>query len=424
MKTLLKNAILLSGSKAEIAIEDKIITYIGEKAPEEKYDETVDCRGGLVMPGLYNIHTHAAMTLFRGYGEDLPLQEWLNDRIFPAEDRLTNKSVYDASMLACAEMIRSGTVGFTDMYFFCDQTCKAAVETGLKANISRCIVSFDPTEDFANDYRFSEAKALFAEYHNAADGRIKIDSSIHAEYTNVTGMVRAVADYSAKVGARVQLHLSETEKEHMECIARHGVTPARFFADNGLFDVPVTAAHCVWVSEEDMMLLREKGVTVAHNPNSNLKLGSGIAPVTKMMANGLNIGLGTDGTASNNRLDIFREMYTAAILHKGATRDPSMMKAEEVIAMATRNGAIAQGRYDSGRLEKGCRADVILVDLDSVNNVPCYEPKYAAVYSTDSNDVRMTMVDGKILYLDGEYRTLDIEKVKYEMRNTVAHYFD
>ena len=215
MKILFINAVTREYGDVCISVEDSFIKYIGKEIPDGRYDRVIDCRRNLIMPALYNCHTHAAMTLFRGYGEDMPLQQWLEERIFPAEDRLTDRAVYVSSQLAAAEMIRNGIVSFTDMYFFCDQTAKAVIESGMKANIGRSIVSFDDSADPAADSRFAEAKALFSEYNNAGEGRVKIDMSLHAEYTNVAGMVRAVSDYAAEVGANMHIHLSETQKEQI-----------------------------------------------------------------------------------------------------------------------------------------------------------------------------------------------------------------
>ncbi len=426
MNILLKNALLSDGSIGCAATTGKRIAYIGAEAgltADTRFDEVIDCGRSLLLPGLYNCHTHAAMTLFRGYGEDLPLQSWLNDRIFPAEDRLTDEAVYVASLWAIAEMLRGGIVSFSDMYMFCPQTARAALETGIKANISRSLVSFDPDADFRTDFRFLESKSLFEAYNGADDGRILIDMSLHAEYTNVGRAVEFLSDYAAQVKTGMHVHLSETEREHAECIARHGVTPARFFADRGAFDVPATAAHCVWVSAEDRALLAEKGVSAAHNPTSNLKLGSGVMPLPAMLRAGVNVTLGTDGAASNNTLDLFKEMHLAAILHKGVEHDTTNTPAAEILRMATANGAIAQHRPDCGRLEAGCRADLILVDMDSINNIPSYDPIYTAIYSARSTDVRLTMADGKILYRDGEFTTIDFEKLKQDMRDVCARYF-
>ncbi|MBE6564155.1 MAG: amidohydrolase [Ruminococcaceae bacterium] len=424
MKYLFENACVLGYGKAFLATDGEWITYIGKERPQGEFDQIKDMRSRLLIPGLYNTHCHCAMSLFRGYGEDMPLQSWLNDRIFPAEDRLTDKAVYGASLLSIAEMIQNGIVSFSDMYFFCDQTAKAVAESGIKANLSRSIVSFDENEVPATSVRYQEGVALHREWHGAEHGRIRVDMSVHAEYTNVARMCRAVADYAKENKLGVQLHLSETEKEHNDCLKKRGITPLVFFEQTGLLDVPVTAAHCVYVSDEDMALIREKNVTAAHNPVSNLKLASGVMRLPDMLERGINVTLGTDGSASNNTLDILKEMYIASILQKGITRKADGIASAEMVKMATLNGACAQGRENSGRLAVGYRADIVALDLDALNNIPLYDPLHTLLYSANASNVCMTMVDGSILYENGEFTTLDIEQIKYNMKDICLHYFD
>lgn len=424
MKYLLKNAKLLSGETACVVTDGAYITYVGAQPSEDSYDRIIDCTDRLLMPGLYNCHTHAAMTLFRGYGEDMPLDRWLHEKIFPAEDLLTSRAVYNASMLAIAEMIRGGTVSFSDMYFFCDDTARAVAESGIKANISRSITSFDPDIDMSRDRCFDEAKALYSEWNNAEDGRIKIDISLHAEYTNVPRACIEVGKYAAEHGANLHIHLSETESEHEQCKERHGgLTPAAFFEQCGCFEAPVTAAHCVWVEDGDIELLARHGATAIYIPVSNLKLGSGVMPLAKLLDGGVNVALGTDGTASNNVLDIFKEMHVGAIVQKGFTRDPSRIGAGDMLRAATVAGAHAQQRGDCGEIAVGRRADIILLDLGALNNIPYYDLRYTAVYSANSSNVTMTMVDGRILYEDGEFTTVDIEKIIHDMREECGNYF-
>ena len=408
-----------------ILVKDKIIAYIGKYIPTESGEvRVIEGNGNLVLPAFYNTHCHSAMTLFRGYGDDLPLQRWLEERIFPAEDRLTSESVYYGSMVAIAEMIRNGTVSFSDMYFFLDDTARAVEESGVKANLSRSIVSFDPEIDCENDSRIKEAIDVFDRWHGKADGRIKIDMSLHAEYTNVEKCCRYVGALAKEKGVGLQVHISETAKEHDECIARHGVTPTKFLLDCGVLDVPVTAAHCVWVDDEDIAIMAEKGVSAVHNPVSNLKLGSGVMPLGKMLSAGVNVCLGTDGVASNNRLDILREMQTAAVLHKGIMLDPTATTASQMPKLATRNGAIAQGRADCGEIRIGARADLILIDRTSVHNMPCFDDYAMLCYSAERSDVLMTMVDGRILYQNGTYTLIDEERLRYDAQKVFAHYFD
>ncbi len=429
MKTILKNVTLLPEYGFEskwlyVVVKDRKITEITEKMPDSAGCDVVECHGNLLIPAFYNAHCHAAMTLFRGYGEDLPLSRWLEERIFPAEERLTYQSVLVATKLAIAEMLRNGIASFSDMYMFEDAVADAVLETGIKANLSRSFVSFDPTADIRRDARFEEFLSLAKNYHHADGDRILVDMSLHAEYTNTPLTCKTVAEYASAEGFGMQIHLSETEKEHLECMGRHGKTPSQFFSDLGVFDVPTTAAHCVWVSDADIEILANKRVSVAHNPVSNLKLGSGVMPLAKMQAAGVNVALGTDGVASNNRLDVLREMQTAAILHKGITRDPAITRAEDMLPLATRNGALAQGRHDAGRVEVGMRADLVLIDRHSIHNMPTYDDYAMLAYSADRADVLLTMVDGRILYRNGEYTLIDEERLKREAREVFAHYFD
>lgn len=423
MTNLFKNAEIIDVGTSNVVTDGKYISYIGKEPYDGKCDRVINCKNKFLLPGLYNCHTHAAMTLFRGYGEDMPLMEWLNNRIFPAEELLTDHAVYTASKFAIAEMLRGGIVSFSDMYFFCDETARAVSETGIKANLSRAVTSFDENIDMNTDVRFAEAKSLFERWNNSSDGRIKIDMAIHAEYTNVEKACRAVAEYASEKQTGLHIHLSETENEHRECIERHGKTPARFFADCGCFDVPVNAAHCVWVDDSDIDLMADKHVTAVYNPVSNLKLGSGVMPVKKLIDRGVRVALGTDGAASNNTLNIFKEMHIGAILQKGISRDPLGVKANHMIEAATVSGAMAQRREKCGELSVGCCADLTVVDLETLNNIPVYDLRHTAVYSASADNVVLTMVDGNILYENGEFTTIDEEKLKYDMRNECGSYF-
>ena len=430
MTTLIRNVKLLEeygfGTKTvAVVVEDGKYTYVGEAEPRIRVDEIIDGKGNLFIPAFYNTHCHAAMTLFRGYGEDLPLDRWLNEKIFPAEDKLTPRSVNVATKLAIAEMLSNGVASFSDMYMFMDEVAEAVLETGIKANLSRSIVSFAESDNIANDSRFLESVKLVKDYNGAGSGRLKIDMSLHAEYTNTEQMSRFIAEYTRENGLGMQVHISETEKEHRECMARRGGrTPIEFFRDCGLLDSRTTAAHCVYLTDNDINIIKEKKVSVAHNPVSNLKLGSGVMGLRKMLDKGVNVTLGTDGVASNNNLDVLKELQYAVLLGKGISRQPESVTAAEMFPLATRNGAIAQGREDCGEIKIGYKADAVLVNLDSVNNIPSYGYYTTLAYSAKSSDVLMTMVDGEILYKNGEYKTIDIEKLKFEAKDVINHYFD
>lgn len=291
-----------------------------------------------------------------------------------------------------------------------------AVASGIRANLCRPVQSFDVNEKYSDNFRAKQSIELFREYHGAADGRIRIDFAIHAEYTSFPHIIEAYSADCKALGGRMHLHLSETSREHEECIKKYNKTPAEWFLALGTFDSPTAAAHCVAVSDSDLEILMSKNVSVIHNPTSNLKLGSGFAPIPKMLDMGINVTLGTDGAASNNNLNMLEEMHLASIMHNGYTHDPVLMKPAEILKMATANGARLQGRDNTGSLEVGKKADIIAFDLDKPHLIPNFDPLALMTYAIQGSDVCMTMVDGKILYENGEYLTLDEEKIRYEVK--------
>ena len=415
MKTVIKNVYIPGkAEKVNVLVEDKKIKAISES--EIVAEHVIDGGENLLIPGFYNAHCHAAMTVFRGLSDDVPLDVWLFEHIFPAEDKLNGDIVKYGTTLAIAEMLAGGIVSFSDMYFFPQQIAEAVIESGIKSNIARGYTSNENTTP-ENDIKLHEMQKLVADFNGYDDGRIITEACIHAEYTNVDRCVRHMAEYAKENRLGLQVHISETEKEHKECIERHGMTPIAYFEKLGILDVPVCAAHCVYVDDNDLKIMKDKGVSVAHNPVSNLKLASGVMPIKKMLAAGINVALGTDGAASNNQLDMFREMQTALLIHKGVNRESTLLSAKQAFEMATKNGAVAQRRFDCGEIAVGKRADLVLIDLNAVNNVPIYDTYSMLGYSAKSSNVLMTMVDGKVLYEKGEYKTIDIEKVKYEVKN-------
>ena len=431
MKLLLKNCDILSTENGEfslikngfLGINGAIIDYIGKEKPSEKYDVEKDMSRKLLAPGLVNCHGHTPMVLLRGIGSDLPLKEWLFDKMMPIEERLTADDVRVGNLLALLEMISCGTTSYSDMYFEPQTAVENAVTAGIRTNLCRPVQCFDSNEKYSDSLRAKESAELFKAYNGAADGRITIDCAIHAEYTNFPHIVEAYSAECKELGARMQLHLSETKNEHEECIRKYGKTPAEWFWELGTFDAPSYAAHCVWVSDSDIEILKEKNVTVVHNPTSNLKLGSGFAPVPKMLEMGINVALGTDGAASNNNLNMMEEMHLAAIMHNGYTNDPVLMKPVEILKMATANGAKAQGREDTGELSVGKRADIIAFDMDKPHMMPAFDVMALLAYSAQGSDVCMTMVDGKILYENGEFLTLDKEKIRWELKETLKRIY-
>ncbi len=400
-----------------VLIEGEVIKYIGKTMPDGYVGEIYEGKGKLLMSGFYNSHAHSPMTLMRGYGENLALQEWLNERIFPFEDKLDSHSVYWGTTLAMAESIRFGIVSSSDMYYFIDDMAGAVIDSGAKANISRAIVHFDDSDVWQLP-SMKEMARTFEAYHNKAGGRIRMDMSIHAEYTSNPMAVEAVSSYAKDKGANMHIHVSETRLEHEECkLRRNGMTPVEYFDSLGALDVPTTAAHCVWIEENDLQILKERNVTVAVNGVSNMKLASGVCNVPKLLAMGINVGIGTDSVASNNSLNFFEEMKVFAMASKMAFADPRAVTPTETLRAATVAGAAGQGRFDCGRIEEGCKADLIVIDIDRPNMYPVHNMLNNLVYSASGSDVVLTMVDGQVLYRDGEYKTIDIERTIYEVEN-------
>lgn len=396
-----------------VGIEGEKITYISKEAPKRGFGRVYDGTGKLLMSGFVNTHAHSPMALMRGYGENMALQDWLNKKIFPFEAKLTGDAVYWATMLAMAESVRFGIVSTTDMYYFSEDMVRAIAESGTKNNLSRSITCFDDSELWELESA-KEMKSLFETYHNAEGGRIKVDMSIHAEYTSTPKIVRQMAEYTSSIGANMHVHLSETQSEHEECKARHGMTPAAYFNRLGLFDTPTTAAHCVWIEGEDFEILKEKGVTVASNPVSNMKLASGVCNVPKLLDMGINVSLGTDSVASNNSLNYIEEMKYFATAAKERVKDPTAVTPKQALRAATSSGAQSQGRSDTGVLARGKKADLIVLDISGPHMHPVHSLINNLVYSASGSDVVLTMADGKILYENGKYFTIDLERAVYE----------
>lgn len=400
-----------------VGIEGNRIDYIGEQKPEKDYGSVYNGKGKLLMSGFYNAHGHSAMTLMRGYGENMSLQDWLNKRIFPFEANLDGEAVYWGTLLAMAESIRYGIVSTTDMYYFCDDMIRAVLDAGCKNNMGRGVVNFTDQDLYQID-AFREMKSTFENFHGAGDGKILVDMSLHAEYTSNPKTVLQIAEYTRSIGANMHVHVSETKGEHEECKARHqGQTPVAYLNNLGLFDTPTTAAHCVWIEGDDFRILKEKGVTVASNPISNLKLASGVCNVPKLLKEGIRVAIGTDSVASNNSLNFIEEMKVFAISSKQKYEDPTAVTPEETLLAATLSGALSQGRKDSGSLKAGYKADLIVLDIDQPHMVPIYHLANNLVYSASGSDIVLTMVDGRILWQDGEYKTIDIEKTMAEAQN-------
>ena len=408
-----------------VGVEGSTISYVGAEEPEDpqRFGRRFDGRGKLLMNAFYNTHAHTPMTLLRGYAENQPLQQWLSETVWPFERNMDRDKGhhYWGCMLSQAEMLRYGVVGYTDMYFATVERCQAAIEVGMKANHCDSGTLRSEEVDYDTLPVAQVNRELFADYHGAADGRIRIDMCVHAEYTTAKGIIERCVIEAKEHSAGIHLHLSETRSEHEECKARHnGMSPTAWFDSLGVFDVPVTAAHCTWVEPDDIEVLVRKGVNVSLNPASNMKLASGFAPVVALLDAGVNCSLGTDGMASNNTHNILQSAYLLACSQKGNALDPSIITPKQVLQMLTVNGARAQGRADSGVLAPGKKADLVVIDIDTPWMCPVHDMATNLIYSANGADVVLTMCDGAVLYENGEYATIDIERVKHEVRRSVG----
>ncbi len=395
------------------------ISYLGKNPPPEaeKPEKIIDATGMVLMPGLINCHTHLPMTILRGYADDYELQTWLNDHIFPREARLDDRTVKAAALLGIAECLQFGVTSVSDMYDHVDAIAEAVAESGIKANLSRGTTMFLGDEfDFETFPACRELVETHQRWDGFDEGRIRVDVSIHAEYTSTYQLWDALSEYAINEGLRMQVHLSETKKEHEACLERYGLTPAQLLDCHHVFDAPAIAAHCVWLTEEDMGLLARRHVSAAHCPVSNLKLASGVADVPAMVRAGMNVCLGTDGTASNNNLDLFEEIKLAALLAKEKHHDPTALGAEAALMMATVCGARAQGREkECGMVKLGMDADLILVDFTRPHLMPCHSVLSNLAYAARGSDVCLTMVRGKVLYAGGKFPTIDLPAVVKEL---------
>ena len=399
---------------AFVAVEGSKITYVGQTRPQGEFAEEIDGKGDVLMPGFVNAHTHVPMTAMRGYGDGNNLQDWLHNYIFPVEARWDDRAIRCCTDLGLAEMISSGVTCIADMYGHSPAIAQEVAAAGISANLSVGGVQFtdDFNPDTHNDCRVQ--RELTERWHGYNDGQILVDASVHGEYTSHHQLWQWMADYAREHGLGMHVHISETRSEHAECIARHGKTPIQILNDYGVWDTRAIAAHCVWTTPEDWAIMAEKGVSAVHNPMSNLKLGSGIAPVPAMKRAGVNVCLGTDGVSSNNCTDFFGDLKLAAILHNGASCDPLALLPIDALRMATANGGKALGRR-TGVIAQGYTADLILVDFSRLNLTPCHSVLSNLAYAAHGCDVRMNMARGKVIYQDGDFLTIDIDRVKREV---------
>jgi 5-methylthioadenosine/S-adenosylhomocysteine deaminase len=398
-----KDAVIEDGV---VVVDGPEIVFVGAAAaaPTEPADQVIDARGCAVLPGLVNAHTHVSMTLLRGYADDMGLQEWLERKIWPAEMKLRPEDVYWGAMLGIAEMIRGGVTTFSDMYHYFSAVADAVVESGIRGCVSGVLLGILPTAE--EDLR--RAVEFTAEMKRKAHPRLVPMLAPHAIYTCPDPLLVRVAEAAAELGVRLHIHVSETEKEVADCIAEHGETPVQHLDRLGFLKVPVEAVHCVHLNDEDIAILAQREAGVVLCPTSNMKLASGFARTSDLLAAGAHVGLGTDGAASNNRLDMLGETKMAAVLEKGRTGSPEALGAADALALATRGSATALGLDGQvGILAPGMRADVIVVDLQRPHLQPHHSVLSHLVYSARADDVRDVVIDGEIVMRDRRLLHLD-----------------
>lgn len=415
MSICIKNGFLITADEKDtcvngcVLVDNGIIRYAGpeEQAPAFEADRTIDANGGIIAPGFVNTHTHIPMNLFRGYGDDMKLMDWLENAIWPAEDKLTDEAVYWGTMLAIAELVEGGVTCLSDMYNFTDVVAKAANDAGIRALIATGIIDLDER----GDERLENAKALFDIVKDFK--RVEAVIAPHAEYTVSPEMFVKIRDAAQALGSRIHVHVSETSGEHKDSLKRHGKTPIQLMDSLGVLELPVMAAHCVWVDDDDMDIMAKKNVGVMSCPGSNLKLGSGVAPVAKMLERGITVSCATDGAASNNNLSMMEEMTLMALLQKGTNYDPELMPARTAVKTATIYGAKTLGLdHEIGSLEAGKKADLIVIDTQGTRYYPKNDLLNHMVYSGSDADVVLTMVGGDILYENGKITFADINEIK------------
>ena len=397
----LKNGVEITDD--EVWVDGSKIAFVG-KNHNGKADREIDLKGNLLMPSFKNAHTHSAMTFARSLADDLPLQPWLYEMIFPMEAKLTGDDIYHLSKLAFLEYLTSGITACFDMYYFPESMAKASVDFGFRTVMTCGLNNFKESLEALEDYYNT-----FNHYNELISYKL----GFHAEYTTSKELIAGIGRLAEKYEAPVFMHSSETESEVKECIDRYGKTPTALFDELGLFNYGGGAYHSVWVNDDDLELYKERGIYAVINPGSNAKLASGIAPVSKMLDRGINLAIGTDGPSSNNALDMFREMYLLAATQKLNDHDASSTDANEILKMATVGGARCMGLDDCDIIDIGKTADLIVIDLKRPNMQPINNITKNIVYSGSKENVQLTMINGKILYENGKFIGNDIEEIYY-----------
>ncbi|MDU5080333.1 amidohydrolase [uncultured Tissierella sp.] len=392
-----------------IYIVDNKIMHIGEIREDLHVEKIIDGNNKIAMPGLINAHTHIGMSLLRNFADDLPLHDWLTKKIWPTEAKLNADDIYWGSLLSMIEMIQGGTTAFCDMYFFMDEVGKGLEESGMRGVLTRGLI-----EDDQAQIKLNETRELFKNWNSRGNGRIKVMVAPHAPYTCSPDFLKESFKLAKELNTGIHIHLSETKKEVDDSFKLYGKSPIKHVYDLGIFDTHTIAAHCVHVDDNDIEIMREKNVYPVNNPGSNLKLASGFAPVDKMLNRGISVALGTDGSSSNNNLNMFEEINLAAIINKAVNLDAVSVPAISALEMATINGAKALNwDKEIGSIELGKKADLILIDIDKPHLYPHHNIISSLAYSVQASDVDTVIVDGKIIMEKREIKTLDVEKIKF-----------
>ena len=415
MKTLIKNvnALLPDGTTplTNIMIEGERIKAIGEVPKDFQPDKIIDGKEHLASPGLVNAHTHASMTLLRSYADDMVLMDWLHDKIWPTEAKMKADDIYWGAMLAVAEMIRSGTTAFADMYGpYMDKVAEVVVDSGLRGVLSRGLIGLAPDKE----EKLAESIALYKDFQGAGEGRVTVMFAPHALYTCPPDYLKEISKVAGDYQAEIHIHMSETKVEVENCLKEYGKRPFAHVEATGIFEHGTLAAHCVHLDDEDIAIIKKHGIRVAHNPGSNMKLASGVAPVPRLLKEGVCVALGTDGASSNNNMDMLEEVQLSALLHKADSLDPLAVTAREAVKMGTEYGARAIGVKEAGKLEAGFLADIVLYDLRSPMWCPRHNLLSLLAYSARSSSVDTVLVAGKTLMEKHELKTLDEERILFE----------
>ena len=405
---LIKDATIIANKiiKGSLLIQNDKIVEISDKIGLNDVDEVINAEDKVLIPGLVKTHTHLSMTLMRGLADDMQLETWLNNYIWPFEANLDGEHCYAGALLACAEMIKSGTTCFNDMYFFMDHVAKAAEEAGIRGTLSHGMIDFGDEEKRKQE--FKESIRIIKKCHDTGDGRIKVAFGPHSPYTCSQELLEGVKKESMKYGVRIHIHVSETQKEVSDILNEHGNRPFEYLEEIDFLGSEITAAHGIWLSESEIDIIKERNVKISHNPSSNMKLSSGVAPVAELLGKGVNVSMGTDGSASNNNMDLLEEMKIAALLQKVKTMDPTVLTAQDVFKMATINGANSLGlENEIGTIEVGKKADLVLVNMKTPKLTPFRNPISHLVYSANGGDVDTVICNGKLLMKNKELLTID-----------------